>query len=289
MLAIIIASILWGVGFYVNKLIVTEVPASVLNFIGATSSALIIFFLPSFSWPEFKKHIFSYPVRFLFLGLFGVSLALTFTYLALERLDLGVTTATRRVEPIFTVIVAAFVIGEFLTVKKYIFLVIGVASCLLLLAPAGSIELLPYLDWVGVSYVMTASACMSVSAVIGRSLAQKEHIKPIELAFARLAVGALLLFVYLLVTAHNQPLELTSYSDVAVIFLRALIITVPGFLLYYHGLQTVKAGIASVLEFFSPMTSVMIGIVFLGEQLNIFQWIAFLVLMISVLMVARGK
>lgn len=166
--------------------------------------------------------------------------------------------------PIFTVLIARLWLGERLGVVQMLAIVLAIGGAILLVASPGDIM---SWSWIGVLYALGAGLSYSVVAVMTRTVAPAFGVAtPLAYMFGVAAV------VLVGVTmAIGSPLPTDAMVWWGAVYL-ALVPTLLSYLLYVRGLQTITATTATTLSLFEPLTSTVLAVVVLGEQLRLLAW-----------------
>jgi DME family drug/metabolite transporter len=143
--------------------------------------------------------------------------------------------------------------------------VIAISGALLLVANPADMS---SWSWLGVVYALGAGLCYSVVAVTTRMVAPAFGVAtPLAYMFG---VAALVLFVVTMAMGTAWPTAPTVWWGAVYL---ALVPTFLSYLLYVRGLQTITATTASTLSLCEPLTSTLLAVVILGEQLRLLAWI----------------
>jgi drug/metabolite transporter (DMT)-like permease len=281
-LPILGASTLWAFGYFIRKTLLKDVSAFALVWLTAVMVAAFMFVGCRLDlkkvWKRFKAHKY----RFIGLSVSGVLLGQTLMYIALDRLDLGVTTLLEKLQPIFTIWMAALFLKEKLSANLVPYCVLALISSYFISVPHPLEGGVFKADLIGILAVVAAAFFWGISSTIGRSLA-KVDIGAGEIAFLRFSIAAVLSapFFFLLEGTSLSDHQ-TSWQFWGLLFIAAIGGTGCGYLLYYRGLKHVDAPTAGFLELLTPVIALGLGIVFLQERLSWTQWSAIPVMLFAV-------
>lgn len=280
------AAALWGFGFFLYKLLLEEISPLGLNFWKSLIVAIALLWVERHRLPLARDAVRRFPLRFTFLGVFGVALALTLTFLALKRLDLSITTALRRAEPIFALVLAGLLLRERLSRLQIAWILLALIGGVLLILPEPNRVQLSTLDLVGIGYALLGAAAMSVACVIGKSLLN-QGVAPNTLAFLRIVIGTLILFPIVIYDYRDSLFIFRSFDVFAGVALVSFT-TLTGLPLFYRGMRNVEAGVASTVELMTPLVSILLGVWLLGERLEFSQICGGTILLLSVSLLGRS-
>ena len=166
--------------------------------------------------------------------------------------------------PIFTVLIARLWLGERLGGVQMLAIGLAIGGATLLVANPADIATW---SWLGVAYALGAGLCYSVVAVTTRMVAPAFGVAtPLAYMFG---VAATVLAVVTMVMGNAWPTDALIWWGAVYL---ALVPTLLSYLLYVRGLQTITATTAATLSLFEPLTSTLLAVVVLGEQLRPLAW-----------------
>jgi drug/metabolite transporter (DMT)-like permease len=189
----------------------------------------------------------------------------------------------QKLQPIFAIVLAVIFLKEKLSPKFWLFclpalagayfVTFGFASPMDLWQSAGQ------LSFKGPLLAVLAAILWAGGTVVGRSLMLK-----LELQFVngmRFVFGLLFLAAYVAVTKSFQFYLMTPLFWRNVIII-AMLTGFFALLIYYYGLKSTKASVATLMELGYPLALTVVNWKFLGITLNVWQVIGALVLLASV-------
>ncbi len=257
---IIMAALLWGLGGFFSKISVTS--------LGPWKSALIrtIVFFPivigyvisrsEFNFKLEKRSIFSIGA-----GL-TVGLGIILVRLSLSFYEVSVVKPIQRLSILVTVILSVYILGEKITIKKGL----GVALALLaffLLFPLNS----NILDLeIGHLYLVTLILSLGLTTIFLRLGILKDGLN--QARFYR-AVGQTLIVVFaVIIVTGFTGLSIPMSHNIIYPALNG-VLGAGAFILFCSGLETVDASTAKPIIIISTITSVILGIILLGETVTV--------------------
>ena len=224
-----------------------------------------------------KDHVF-----FASAGIFSLAL---FNYLYFEvfsRSSLSLAVTLLYTGPLFVMILSRIFFKELLTARKGLALVFAIAGC------AFVVGLLP----LGSQTIPTGTLLMGILSGFCYAL-YSVFTKPITKRYSALTITTytffyMALFMSLTSNVWRKVVKF-QYVDVWIAaLLLALISTVAAYVLYTSGLKYLEAGKASILATIEPIVAVLVGVLFLGDQLLPLQILGItLVLYSAVLIVGK--
>lgn len=285
---VIAASLLWAAGYLFRKTALYGISPLLLTTITAWIVALTFITIFRFSFRTLLREFLSHYWLYLSLALTGVVFGTTAMFIALDRLDLGVTLVLEKLQPIFTLLLAALFIGERIAPRAIPWM-FGAILCSYFVSAREPLSFgTVHSSSTGVIAVVIAAFSWGLSSVIGKRLTKVQP-DPRLITLLRFLVGALVLTPCLFFQARlGLHLEPTPYV-LSVTVLCALFSSGLGFLLFYRGLKGVTATQSGFLELVTPVFGVLLGITFLGEQLTLLQLIAAAALLTCIFQLCRTR
>ncbi len=280
-LPLVFASVLWGCSYAIRKTLLSDFGNFTILFFYSAAAGV---FLSLIGHPRLK----GLPKRFranwkplTLMSFMSAAMGGLLMNVGLQHIDLGVACLLERMQAIFTIILAALLLGEKLTKRSIALGLIGLIAAFFVMPihfGTNAFEM----SWRmigGAGCVAAAAFSWSVSSIIGRQLAMK-NIKPFDMAIIRAIFGVLIMLP--LARAFDQPIDLhTEWKDVVLASIGGVIGGAIGYSIYYYALRKVSAGVSGILETVTPVTAVILGITVLGEHLSPVQWSAAAVLLAS--------
>lgn len=208
-----------------------------------------------------------------------------FTYLAAIP-DCGITIATLIalcVAPVIVVLFSALFLRERVTLKIVVALACALGGTILLTdTSTGSQHASQVL--IGVLLSLLCAASYAVVILGGRSLSARYH--PLQVNTIAFGIGALLL----LVCSLSTPLVFT-YPVVSWLMLLYLgcIPTALAYILFQAGMRSTPATLTSILTLAEPLTAAVLAWLLFGERLSPLGIVGAVLLLGTILLLARGS
>ncbi len=125
----------------------------------------------------------------------------------------------------------------------------------------------PYNHVLGIVYGISAAVCYAALMILNKFL---KRLNGLETTVPQLFLASLILLPYVLLTGMMKPILHIDMSLVLLIVL-GFVHTGVGFLLFFIGIQGLKAQKISVLSYLDPLTSVVISLFIFEEQMTLTQ------------------
>lgn len=279
---ILVASLLWAIGYFLRKLIFTSISAICLAFLTASIVACVLPVLFRLNPFALRQTLRRYPAEIFGLGFFGVAIGTTSMFLALSMLPLGLTLILEKLQAIFIVILAYFFLNEKLPLIKIPYIITALVGSLLVTSPrldfhADSINPL------GIVAVIVAALSWALASILGRRVMQ--HESAMHVTTLRFFTGGVFLLPVIILSNEKFPAQ--SEMNVWLVVLgSAIFCTALGYLLFYHGLKVIPASVSGFLELVTPVFGAGLGYLFLDEKFSFLQLIGAIVLLGSVYVIS---
>lgn len=209
-------------------------------------------------------------------SLLGVLLMTVFYFLAVQAIGAALSVALLYTAPVWSVILAHFLLKERMTVVGVVltlFTVAGVALCLNTSAP---------INWTGIVFGLLSGFSYACFGVLGKK-ALNNNPPSILLYSSVLISGAVMLFTPFFHSAMGKMFGDIDASVWGVALAIAVVGTLLPYALYTRALQWMPATRAQVLTIFEPLTAVLLAAVILHEPLGWSQYIGIAMILASAL------
>lgn len=265
-LLIILAS-LWGPSFLFIKIAVNEVPPVMLAALRIGIAAVILNVLLILKNERLPSGL-DFWKKTIIAGLFAQAIPFILINWGEQYVDSSLASVLNGLMPLFTIITAHFMIAdERLTNRKIFGVLLGFVGLVILVAPSlmsgaeGSLS--------GILAITLAA----ISYGIGLTYIRKHLAK--TPSFKAPAAQLLSVSIYLVplafITHSEFSLTDVSHSAWGSIFILAFFGTAIAFIVYFKLIERSSAAYASLVTYLMPIYGVMLGVIFLNEQVSI--WI----------------
>lgn len=218
------------------------------------------------------------------IGLGATSLGFLGMFHAAELVSPGIATVIANTQPLLAAILASFVLGEYLTGRSKVALMVSFLGIIVIASPHllgdGSTSFA-----VGLAYIILAALGITLSNVLIKKIAGR-----IDIFMAmglQMLFGSLPLMVVAAMTETPTAIQ-WSYTFITVL----LVLSLPGTALVYwlwcSVLEKVPLNRANAFSFLIPVFGLTIGMLFYGESLTEFQFVGVFITIAGVAFVVRG-
>ncbi|NCB38485.1 MAG: hypothetical protein EOM80_06910 [Erysipelotrichia bacterium] len=259
----------WGSSYAVAKYALVVIPASTLAFIRFFVGGFFLMLIPS---PRHGK-LSSKDWKDIFLiGSFGLAISNALLNLGLQMTSSTKTAIAASLEPIFTIILAAWLLKEVLQRRTIYATVVSISGAFILMLGQKSIaqlaaELAASGEFMGDLLVILSILTTALYSVLMKPVAQKLGAIRAT-AYGFFMGSALLSPIVYLELSQLWPLNFTKESLLAIIFL-GVICNAVGYALWNVILKYTDAGVMSVTLYAQPVGGVLTGWLWLGESLTV--------------------
>ncbi len=257
---VIAAAFLWGLGGFLSKMAVTSV--------GPWKSALIrslLFFPLVIGYVISKKE---FVLRLEKDSLYSVGAGLTVGFgiilirLSLTFYDVSIVKPIQRLSILVTVILSVYILGEKITIKKGLGVITALIAFFFLFPLNSSI-----LDFdMGHIYLILAVISLGFTTIFLRLGILKNGLNNARF-YRAITQTLIVVFAVILVTGVNG-LSIPRTTGIIYPALNG-VLGAGAFMLFCSGLETVDASTAKPIVIIATITSVILGIVILGESFTI--------------------
>src|SRR5215210_327799 len=257
--ALILLGALWGASFIFIRVAVPVLGPFVLMDLRVllAAAALVLCALVVSRLPKLRSHW----GQFLVLGFLNA--AVPFTLIAASEINLRASMAAilNSTTPLFTAVVAAVWIGEALTPKRIVGLLLGIVGVALVVGWT-PVALSPL-----VLLSIGASLAAALSYGFGGVYAKRAFsgLPPLGMSIGQQAAAGLLL---LAPSAVSLPGETPSSAVVISVLSLALLSTALAYLLYFRLITSVGPTSTLTVTFLVPVFGLLFGALFLGEPVG---------------------
>jgi drug/metabolite transporter (DMT)-like permease len=265
---LILLAALWGPSFLFIKVAVRDYPPMTLVAIRLTLAAVFLYIVLRLNKRTLPKG-WAFWKKFVVMGFFANALPFVLFGYGERLADSGAASILNGTTPIFTVIMAHFMIqDERLTLNRFFGVFLGFAGILFIFYPnvgelLASGELKNGQTAFGLSLFVLASLSYGFAISFGR--ANLRGLPPLVGPAAQLICSSAMILPVALI--GDRPFHLTpSFASTASAVALGLFGTAFAYLVYYKLVDTASAMFMSFVTYLLPPIGVLLGIIFLDEQ-----------------------
>ena len=263
-LLILLAS-LWGPSFLFIKIAVVEIPPIMLAAFRIGIAAVILNIFLILKNERLPTDIGFWRKTFI-AGLFAQGIPFVLINWGEQYVDSSLASILNGLVPLFTIIFAHFIVAdEKLNIQKIIGVSLGFLGLIVLVAPG-----LQY-GVEGSTLGILSITLAAISYGIGLSFIRKyfTNTPSFKAPAAQLLSVTIYLVPLALIVHPNFSLTAVSVSAWGSVLVLAFFGTAIAFIVYFKLIERSSAGYASLVTYLMPIYGVLLGIVFLGEEVSV--------------------
>ncbi len=281
--ALLALGLLWGSSFLLIKIAVQQIPPLTLvaGRVACAAAALVLLVrLRGLRFPT------PGPVWGVFLLMGALNNAIPYTLISLGEvtIDSGLASVLNASMPIFTVLLAHFlIVDERLHWEKLLGVVLGLGGVVVLVGPEALRGLETHF-WAQVA-VVGAAVAYALAAIVGRRYLR--DLPALVSSAGQLSGSTLLMLPLSLLADHPWRLN-PSWGPVAALLCLSLLGTALAYLLYFFLLKEAGATRTSLVTYLLPLTGIVWGALLLGEAIH-WRMLAALLLILAGITLTGGR
>ncbi|WP_208976291.1 DMT family transporter [Polycladidibacter stylochi] len=280
---------LWGGAFFTAKIAVMEIPALPLVFLRVFFAAIALWLYAAIAGIALRLTIKDIPI-FLLLGLINNVVPFTLLFWSQQYIPSGLAAVLNAFTPIFTMLLAQLATSdERLTAAKLVAALFGIAGVAILMGQDAFSKsngmLLPQI------LCLTAALSYAFAFMLAKRMQQYSTY---TLATGQLSASTLILSPSLFVGwAPGQSMFLFELANISLtvwiaVAVLAIVCTAACFLIYFKLVRDAGSTNTSLVTLIIPLSAIVLGYVFLGEQLQQNHWIGGAFIFFALLLIS-GK
>ena len=250
---------LWGSIYVVSKAIMDDIPPITLMFfrylIASAALLVILRFRPK---QKIEKCDYKY---IFFVGFFGYFISIGAQLSGTRLAGASVSSLINSTNPVLIMLFAALILKERLTVKKLVCVAMALLGSYVILGGGSSGHVL------GIALSFVSAVVWSLSSVLARSVTQKYDPIRVTAYGVFLATAFSLPAAALELGAGGESVRFSLPAVAALLYI-GVFCTGVAHLLWNKSLSMLEAGNCSLFYPLQPMTSVLLGCMFLGESVT---------------------
>lgn len=250
--------IIWGSLYVVAKYALAVVPP-VTVLLGRYSLSVILLFIiiKKKGMKRVERQDWKY---FIIIGGVGYFTSIACQLIGTQLLNASMASLINALNPVFIALMAAVFLKERVSPQRMIGIAVSVAGVYIILGGGGG-----NLNPMGIVASVFSVTFWSLSSVMVRKVAGKYD--PIQIALIGMAIALCFNIPAAAVELSMQPCTLTMPAVLSLIYL-AVVCTALAHTLWNKSLQLLKASTCSMLYPLQPLTSAVMGVLFLHEEIT---------------------
>jgi drug/metabolite transporter (DMT)-like permease len=257
---------IWGGSFFFARIAVAEIPPLMLVLLRVAIAALALHIYLGVQGPAFKK-VLPYAGAFFALALLNNIVPFSLIFAGQTATGAGLAAVLNATTPFWTLLlVRALGREDRLSLNKLAGVLLGIAGTALTIGPGLLAELGGPL-WAKLAFV-GASVSYAFALIFARRFAA---LPPVLVAAGQLTASAIIMLPVVLFTHDLRLLLTASPSTWSAVLGLALLSTAFAYMLYFRLIAETGPTNASLVTLVVPVSAILLGAVFLGERLHLFE------------------
>lgn len=259
-------SLIWGGSFFLNAVILTELPTLTLVAARVSLAAVTLWGFAAILG-RFRGLTPAVWAAFAVMGFVNNAIPFTFIVHAQTSISSGLASILNATTPLFTILVAGvFLADERFSVLRLVGVAFGLLGVVLMIGTDA-------LDGIGTSvwaqiFSLGAAVSYGFASVFGRRF-RALGIDPIQVAMGQVTMASLMLWPVAFTLERPQDLVMPSAAVWGALGMLSVICTACAYILYFKVLERAGATNISMVTFLVPVSAILLGILFLDETLHI--------------------
>ncbi len=276
-----IAALLWAVDAPFRKFLTTEISSTAIVLMEHIVIAFLVvpILLPRLH--ELKKLTWREWLSVVFIGFGGSALATVMFTQSFHYLNPTVAILLQKLQPLIAISLAAWLLKEKLTKNFWGWTILAILGAYIIsfpdLRPTGFVW---NSNMLGVVLALAAAFFWGGSTVFGRFVLRKVSFQVMTaLRFLSALVFLFLMNVY---AGSLKQISSATGKDWLFVLIIAVLAGFVSLMIYYYGLRSTKASVATLCELAFPFAAVIVNWKFLGASLSIMQIVGGLILLFAI-------
>jgi len=258
---------IWGGSFFFARIAVAEIhPLTLVLFrVAIAAAALHVYLLAR--GPSFRLAL---PLAgsFFLLGLINNVLPFSLIFAGQTQMGAGLASVLNATTPFWTVLVAnAFTADEKVSWNKAAGIALGIVGVAVMVGP-GMVASLGGPVWAKLAMI---GASLSYAAALVFSRRSFADVPPVIVATGQLTASTIIMAPVVLLWNGVDGQLAASAPVWAAVFALALVSTAFAYILYFGLVRSAGATNASLVTLIVPVSAILLGLIFLGERLELFE------------------
>ena len=259
---LILLSVLWGGAYFFAGVAVKEIPPLTVVLARVALAALTL--LPFFWYfgHSLPKSLGDW-MPFFGMGLLNNVLPFGFIFAGQTLITVGLSSIINAMTPLFTVLVMASFREESLTINRIIGVVLGVVGVAVLRGFEGPFE---FNQTLGIALCLAGTLSYGFAALWGRRFLA--GVPPLKSATCQLLCSTLIIAVVVCIIDRPWTLTMPSQGAIWSVIALAVFGTALAYIVFFKILVQAGASNVMLVTLLIPITALLLGNVFLGEQIQ---------------------
>jgi RarD protein len=261
---VVTAMVIWGsLGVFVKNINLPSLEIAFLRAAIASCFLIIagICLLDKKDLQNIKKNLFPLLLSGAAIGLNWVMLFQAYQFTSIANATLSYYFA-----PVFVILLSPFVLKEKLQLKDIISIIVAMTGLFIVVSqqPQVSADVSTY-NLKGIMFGLFAAGLYASIILINKNI---KGLSGYPTTVIQILTAALVLLPFVI---YRGNLHITNLNNLGLLLILGIVHTGLAYLLYFSGMQELKAKNIAILSYIDPVSAIIFGILFLGEPITLMQ------------------
>jgi drug/metabolite transporter (DMT)-like permease len=287
--ALLLTVLIWSSSFAFIKLGLHEVNPYFLALIRAVIAGVFLLgiIVLKGDFKVFKQDLKKYWKKYALLGFVGIALFDIFQNVGISHTFSSLADVLLNTNPLFIVMFSSFFLKENISKDRILGLIMGfIGMCVVMFGGVNFADIFKSQGFFGNVLILLSAITWAIYSILNKRLLNATT--PLFLTTSSYLFGALFSLPLLLVSNPEQALTYSNSSWIIILYL-GIIASGLTFFLWSFALSKMEASRASIFLFLIPILSIMIGAVFLNENITIYTILGSILVLVGIYITERIK
>ena len=274
--------VIWGGSFFFHAVIVKALHPILVVFLRVAIAACVLWIILVVKKQTMPRSLSLWQM-FITMGCLNNAIPFMCIVWGQQHIASGLAAVLNATTPLFTVIFAAWLLNdESISVSKIVGVILGAIGVAIMMSNDLGAGFSPSL--IGQGLILAAAISYAFAAIYGRRF-KRMGISALMTATGQVTGSSLILIPFVLLYKPAQHIaDATAAVWLSVIAL-AIVCTAFAYLLYFRILAAVGATNLALVTFVVPVSALLLGGLFLQEQIAVIQWVGIAVVALSLIVI----
>lgn len=259
---LILLSVLWGGAYFFAGIAVKELPPLTVVLARVFLAALTLLPLFWYFGHSLPRSVSGW-VPFFGMGLLNNALPFGFIFAGQTQITVGLSSIINAMTPLFGVLVMAVFHEERLTINRVIGVLLGIVGVAVLRGFNGSLD---FSQTLGIGLCLVGTLSYGFAALWGRRFLT--GVPPLKSATCQLLCSTLIMAIVASIIDQPWTLAVPTQGTILSIVALAIFGTAAAYIIFFKILVRAGASNVMLVTLLVPVTALLLGNVFLGEEIQ---------------------
>lgn len=259
---LILLSVLWGGAYFFAGIAVKELPPLTVVLARVFLAALTLLPLFWYFGHSLPRSVSGW-VPFFGMGLLNNALPFGFIFAGQTQITVGLSSIINAMTPLFGVLVMAVFHEERLTINRVIGVLLGIVGVAVLRGFNGSLD---FSQTLGIGLCLVGTLSYGFAALWGRRFLT--GVPPLKSATCQLLCSTLIMAIVASIIDQPWTLAVPTQGTILSIVTLAIFGTAAAYIIFFKILVRAGASNVMLVTLLVPVTALLLGNIFLGEEIQ---------------------